>query len=103
MGAVERFRGLRVRNGLLPTEGGEFFTTAAADGFDQRSVAMAGEVLEWRSLAIFFAHEQKGKKWREQSYPGRKFESFEVDEGAEPISGGAVSDLIMILVADDEF
>jgi len=51
---------------------------AAAHSLDQLGVAMTGEVLKGRSLAVFFAHEKQGHEGREQADSSRKLERFKV-------------------------
>ena len=93
---------LRVRNLLFPFKSRKFFTPAAAHSLDQLGVAMTGEVLKGRRLAILFAHEKQGYEGREQADSSRKLKRFKVHEGAQPFSRGAISHLIMILVRNHE-
>ena len=63
MGALEGSLVLRIGHAVLPAEAGEFFSTSAANSLNQLRIAVAGEVLKWRRLAVLFSHKQQWDKW----------------------------------------
>jgi hypothetical protein len=54
------------------------------------------------AFAIFFAHEQQRDIGRQQNGGGGQFQLFEREVGRQPVSQGAIADLVMILSEDDE-
>ena len=101
-GPFERRFILRVRYGSLPTECRKFFSTAAANGFHQVRIQMADEILKRRYFAVFLAHKKQWNKGRQQRHAGREFQCLEAYERTEAFSRGAISDLIVILIANYE-
>src|ERR1700723_416755 len=99
---LESPRVLRIGNLLVPGELHKFSAASRPPSLDQFGVAVIGEVEKRRGLAIFLSHEKKRNKRRKQSRAGGKLLLFVIDELAQTLAPGPVSDLIVILTADHE-
>src|ERR1700691_4363439 len=99
---LEGHRVLRIGNILVPPEICEFGAASGSHPLDQFVVAVVGEVEKRRGLAVFFPHEKKRNKRSKPIRTGGKFLLFAIDELAQALAAGPVSNLIVILTADDE-
>ena len=99
----ERVLGLRVgRRGLVRVELLELRAAAAPDGFDEVGVGVADEVRERVGLPVLLANEQQRHERGAQRCCRRELQAGGIDERREPLAGGAVADLVVVLGEDDE-
>ncbi|MCU1334912.1 MAG: hypothetical protein JWO19_493 [Bryobacterales bacterium] len=71
--------GLWIGNIACPIQRREFSFATTANGLGELRVGVACKILERGSLSIFLAHKQERNKGREERYPCRKLQSFEVN------------------------
>ena len=100
LGALERRGILRIGHlfaGELG-EGGELAPAAVARGGGDLLVDVVGEELKGRGLAVLLAHEEHRRERRQQ----RAERGERAGRGREAVAEGAVADLVVVLVEDDE-
>src|SRR5919109_1182315 len=76
----------------------ELSPAASPGGLGDRGVFVVREELERLLFAVFLAHEEKRRERREEDARRRDAEL----RGVEPVAQGPVSDLVVVLRADDE-
>src|SRR5260370_41134737 len=92
--------GLRIGNIAFPIKRQEFFFAATANDLGELRIGMTCKILELGNLSIFLAHKQDRNKGREKRYPGRKLQSFEANQMAQPFAEGAIPHLIAVLITN---
>ena len=70
---------LRIGDLVAPAELRKFRAPAASDSFDQRGIAVTGEILEGPLLTVFFAHEKQRNERRQERHTGGELRRFEID------------------------
>src|ERR1700761_3835942 len=93
---------LWIGNLPFPSEVRELGPTSLSNGIDQALVVMADEILEWRFLSVFLAHEQHGSERRKNCGASNELQSFQICQLADAVAKGAIAHLIVILNADDK-
>ena len=76
--------------------------SAMPHSFDKIRILMADEVLKWRGLPVFLAHEDQRQKGRKEHDTCRDLRRLEINEVTEPLAVHAIADLVMILGENDE-
>ena len=99
---VERGRGVGVEDPAAAGERGELLGPAGSDRLHQGGVAVVDEIRKRRRIAVFLAHEQQGHAGGEQNERGRQLGLFQSHQGDQPVTSGAVADVVVILGEDDE-
>ena len=102
-GSQERRLVLRIEQLAPPPKGRKFLPTSRPHCLDEGVIRMADEIGEWGGLSILLTHEQQRDEWGEKDGAGSQFESLEAYELAQALAEHSVSNLIVVLCADDEF
>ncbi len=102
LGLQESRFGLRIGYVPVPCESRELFFPALPYRLSEVMVSVTGEIQKGRGFPILFAHEEKGKVWRQKNRSRGQLLRFEGEQCARSFSERAIADLIVILRADHQ-